>query len=80
MSNQSKTTGKPELVVVPKTRTIRETTDTYYSVAMPVGSVFIGNVSTNPGTLFGFGTWTAVNSGIWIIIDSVNLYIWQRTA
>ena len=30
----------------------------------PVGSVYINaSVATNPGTLFGFGTWTAFGSG-----------------
>jgi len=46
----------------------------------PIGSVFVGNVSTNPGTLFGFGTWSAVDSGVWMSIGSVDMYIWQRTA
>jgi hypothetical protein len=50
------------------------------SMTWPIGSVFIGNVSTNPNTLLSFGTWTAIQSGIWASIGSVNLYIWQRTA
>ena len=29
----------------------------------PVGSVYISVASTNPNTLFGFGTWTAFASG-----------------
>ena len=33
------------------------------SGAWPVGSVFISVVSTNPGTLLGFGTWTAFAAG-----------------
>ena len=29
----------------------------------PVGSIYTAAVSTNPGTLFGFGTWTAFGAG-----------------
>ena len=29
----------------------------------PVGSVYTATVATNPGTLFGFGTWTAFGAG-----------------
>lgn len=31
--------------------------------AFPVGSVFIAVVSTNPGTLLGYGTWSAIAAG-----------------
>lgn len=31
--------------------------------AFPVGSVFIAVVSTNPGTLLGYGTWSAIGAG-----------------
>lgn len=33
------------------------------SMAWPIGSVFIAVVSTNPGTLLGFGTWSAFGTG-----------------
>ena len=29
----------------------------------PIGSIYIGVTSTNPGTLFGVGTWTAFGAG-----------------
>lgn len=32
-------------------------------VVYPVGAIFIATVSTNPATLFGFGTWTAYGAG-----------------
>jgi hypothetical protein len=41
------------------------------SEAFPVGSVFIAVVSTNPGTLLGYGTWSAFGAGkVLIGIDS----------
>lgn len=37
---------------------------TLFDVMYPVGSVYINaNVATNPGTLLGFGTWTAFGAG-----------------
>jgi hypothetical protein len=39
--------------------------------AFPVGSVFIAVVSTNPGTLLGYGTWSAIAAGKMLIgLDS----------
>jgi hypothetical protein len=39
--------------------------------AFPVGAVFIAVVSTNPGTLLGYGTWSAFGAGkVLIGIDS----------
>ena len=46
----------------------------------PVGSVFFGTTSTNPATTLGFGTWSAVQSGIWISIGTVDIYIWRRVS
>jgi len=33
------------------------------SAAWPVGAIFISAVSTNPATLLGFGTWSAIGAG-----------------
>ena len=39
----------------------------------PVGSIYTAIVATNPGTLFGFGTWTAFGAGRMLIsLDSTN--------
>jgi hypothetical protein len=39
--------------------------------AFPVGSVFIAVVSTNPGTLLGYGTWSAFGAGrVMVGLDS----------
>jgi hypothetical protein len=39
----------------------------------PVGSIYISTVSTNPNTLFGFGTWAAFGTGrVLVGIDSGN--------
>jgi hypothetical protein len=39
--------------------------------AFPVGSVFIAVVSTNPGTLLGYGTWSAFAAGRMLVgVDS----------
>lgn len=41
------------------------------SEAFPVGSVFIAVVSTNPGTLLGYGTWSAFAAGRMLVgLDS----------
>jgi len=49
------------------TSTTQVATTAFVQAAMaalhPVGSVYITTVSTNPATLFGFGTWTAFAQG-----------------
>lgn len=37
--------------------------DLVWRTAWPVGSIFISAVLTNPFTLLGFGTWTAIGAG-----------------
>lgn len=37
---------------------------------MPVGTVITLGVSTNPATLFGFGTWTAISGKVIVGIDA----------
>ncbi len=39
------------------------TSDDIINIIYPVGSIYISTVSTNPGTLFGVGTWTAFGAG-----------------
>ena len=40
----------------------------------PIGSIYIAIISFNPGTLFGFGTWTAFGAGRMLIsLDSGNV-------
>ena len=43
--------------------------DTAIQLLYPVGSVYTSTVSTNPNTLFGFGTWVAFGSGRVLIGD-----------
>ena len=41
------------------------------SEAFPIGSVFLSVVSTNPGTLLGYGTWSAIAAGKMLVgLDS----------
>ena len=40
----------------------------------PIGSIYTAIIATNPGTLFGFGTWTAFGAGRMLIsLDSSNV-------
>lgn len=49
---------------VPTNTTQLATTAFAMQAAYPVGSIYMNaSVSTNPATLFGFGTWTAIGAG-----------------
>lgn len=49
---------------VPTNTTQLATTAFAMQAAYPVGSIYMNaSVSTNPATLFGFGTWTAIGEG-----------------
>jgi len=41
------------------------------NLIFPVGAIYTATVSTNPGTLLGFGTWTAFGSGKVVIGNGV---------
>jgi len=52
------------------TRCLREDAAWATPEAFPVGAVFIAVVATNPGTLLGYGTWTAFGTGrVLVAID-----------
>jgi len=38
-------------------------TTTFPGVAFPVGSIYLAVVSTDPATLLGYGTWSAIGAG-----------------
>lgn len=52
---------------VPSQQSVKAYIDTAVATAksalFPVGSIYTAIVSTNPGTLLGFGTWTAFGAG-----------------
>lgn len=53
---------------------------TAISAAYPVGSIYTSTVSTNPATLFGFGTWVAYGAGrVLIGASGSGLYIAGNT-
>jgi microcystin-dependent protein len=43
--------------------------------AYPIGSIYMSTVATNPGTLFGFGTWSAYGQGRMPISADGSTYI-----
>jgi hypothetical protein len=45
------------------TSTTQVATTAFMSTMYPIGSINTSSVSTNPGTLFGFGTWVAFGAG-----------------
>src|SRR3990167_3966536 len=63
LATASSATGSDQLLIIngtiPKNLTINKLVDFIY----PVGSIYTSVVSTNPGTLFGTGTWAAFGAG-----------------
>jgi hypothetical protein len=51
------------------TSTTQVATTAFMATMYPVGSIYSSTVSTNPGTLFGFGTWVAFGAGRVLIGD-----------
>lgn len=65
-------TGTPLApTAAPGTNTTQISTTAFVKAALqalhPVGSIYIAVVSTNPATLFGFGTWVAFGAGRTIV-------------
>ena len=48
---------------VSTTAFVKTAIDTAIQLLYPIGSIYTSTVSTNPNTLFGFGTWTAFGAG-----------------
>lgn len=66
-TTQIATTAFVQQEITANERTTATLIDTIY----PVGSIYISTVSTNPGTLFGQGTWEAFATGKTLVgIDS----------
>lgn len=52
---------------------VQDVADSIKSALFPVGAIYTAVVSTNPGTLLGFGTWTAFGAGrVMVGYDSGN--------
>lgn len=53
------------MVSGPKHLNVTDPSDSsgWWGELWPVGSIYLSVLSTNPGTLFGFGTWTAFATG-----------------
>lgn len=52
---------------------VQDVADAVKSALFPVGAIYTAVVSTNPGTLLGFGTWTAFGAGrVMVGYDSSN--------
>ena len=52
---------------------VQDVSDAIKRALFPVGAIYTAVVSTNPGTLLGFGTWTAFGAGrVMVGFDSSN--------
>jgi hypothetical protein len=56
-------------VKVPSQKAVKTYVDALLSTMYPVGIVVTLGVSTNPATVFGFGTWTAIAGKVIVGID-----------
>lgn len=69
-SKPSVTTLKSDLTLIENDYNAHVADDTIHFSAdsvWPIGSVYIGAVSTNPATLLGFGTWSQTGQGQMIV-------------
>ena len=64
VDNTKTTLSGGSITIAPNAITSTEIAQSFLDTIYPVGSVYINaTVATNPGTLLGFGTWTAVGAG-----------------
>ena len=64
VDNTKTTLSGGSITIAPNAITSTEIAQSFLDTIYPVGSVYINaTVATNPGTLLGFGTWTAFGAG-----------------
>jgi hypothetical protein len=64
VDNTKTTLSGGAITIAPSAITATEVAQSFLDTIYPVGSVYINaTVATNPGTLLGFGTWTAFGAG-----------------
>src|SRR5690606_38823591 len=56
-----------DVIVAEHVEKIVDKLDNLIDVVYPVGSIYISTVDTNPGTVFGVGTWVAFGTGRTIV-------------
>jgi hypothetical protein len=74
VDNTKTTLSGGAITIAPSAITSTEVAQSFLDTIYPVGSVYINaTVATNPGTLLGFGTWTAFGAGkVPVGIDSTD--------
>ena len=55
--------GNEVVPIVSNNATKKVKISTVLKTVYPIGSIYLSTVSTNPATLFGFGTWKAWGAG-----------------